>query len=134
MKLHNRDENFRSELTILPMVNVVFLLLIFFMLVGRIAPGDALNVSPPISVSGETQSGQPVRIVIAADGRMAIDGRSADLSTLAGIAEDRQRQNAAARFQLKADAALDANSLIRVMETLRSSGVQELTLLTELER
>ena len=116
------------------MVNVVFLLLIFFMLVGRIAPRDATYVSPPVSTSGETQSGKPTRILIAADGRMVFNEREVDIPVLSSIVAETLRKEPAAGFQLKADAALDADSIIRVMETLRHFGVRELTLLTELER
>ncbi|MCG8693196.1 MAG: biopolymer transporter ExbD, partial [Minwuiales bacterium] len=38
---------------ILPLINVVFLLLIFFMLAGRLSAGDPFRVDPPASVSAD---------------------------------------------------------------------------------
>lgn len=134
MRLRPSTEARRTELTVLPMVNVVFLLLIFFMLVGRIAPFDELDVTPPISESGEYESGNPARIVIGADGSMMMNGQAVDVTALVVLAADRVRANPGAHFQLKADANLEANQLIRIMEILRQTGVEQLTLLTENKR
>jgi len=134
VRLPTQQEERRLELTILPMVNVVFLLLIFFMLVGRIAPYDELDVAPPLSQGGEIESGRPVRIVVAADGRLLEGGQVLDMTALIVRVADRLRQNPAAQFQLKADAELEASRLIRLMEILRQAGVKQLTLLTESSR
>ena len=113
------------------MVNVVFLLLIFFMLVGRIAPNDSLDVSLPVSESGQAQSDELTQIVIAADGRMVLNGSELDMPALIGVVTDMVTQDSTKRFELKADAKLEANRLILIMEVLRQAGVEELALVTE---
>ena len=119
------------EITVLPMVNVVFLLLIFFMLVGRITPSDQLDVQPPVSQSSETVTGETIRILITAEGRMTLDGQPVRASMLGRVVSGRLQQDPDVSFHLKADAALDADRLIRVMEILRQAGVKELTLQTK---
>ena len=131
MRIHPPTENHRTEVTIVPMVNVVFLLLIFFMLVGRIAPNDSLDISLPVSSSGQARSDDLTHIVIAADGRMVLDGNELDMSALIGVVTDKVTEDSTTRFELKADAKLEANRLILVMEVLRQAGVQELALVTE---
>ena len=64
MKFSSQPQERRLDLTVLPMVNIVFLLLIFFMLVGRIAPTGELDVSPPVSPSGQIESGRSLRVEI----------------------------------------------------------------------
>ena len=134
MRIHPPAENHRTEVTIIPMVNVVFLLLIFFMLVGRIAPNDSLDISLPVSSSGQAQSDELTHIAIAADGRMVLDGDELDMSALIGVVADMVKEDSRTRFELKADANLEANQLILVMEVLRQAGVQELALVTERAR
>ena len=116
-----------------PMVNVVFLLLIFFMLVGRIAPNDSLDISLPVSVSSsdQAQSDELTYLAIAADGRMVLNGDELDMPALIGVVTDMVTEDSTTRFELKADANLEANRLILVMEVLRQAGVQELALVTE---
>lgn len=131
MRIFPPSEDHRVEVTVVPMVNVVFLLLIFFMLVGRIAPNDEIEVSPPISLSGQTQRGEPVQIIVAADGRIVLDGKELDPGAFNNAIAEMLGQNPDKHYQLKADAAVEANLLIRIMEMLRQAGVRELTLFTE---
>lgn len=133
MKFGLQSEERRLDLTVLPMVNVVFLLLVFFMLVGRIGPTEELEIAPPLSQSGQVESGKPQRIEIDRSGVMAMDGRIIDTTELIVSITDLLRQDPATQVQLKADARLDANRLVRVMETLRLIGVAKLTLVTERE-
>ena len=130
MKFSSQPQERRLDLTVLPMVNIVFLLLIFFMLVGRIGPTEELGVMPPVSPSGQVETGQSLRVEIGATGDMALDGRKIDMTELIVTLTDILRQNPATQIQLKADADLDANRLIKIMETLRLIGVGKLTLVT----
>lgn len=131
MKFSSQPQERRLDLTVLPMVNIVFLLLIFFMLVGRIAPTGELDVSPPVSPSGQIESGRSLRVEIGLTKEMALDGRRVDTTELIVTLTDILRQDPATQIQLKADADLDANHLIKIMEILRLIGVRKLTLVTE---
>ena len=131
MKFGSQPQERRLDLTVLPMVNIVFLLLIFFMLVGRIAPTGELDVSPPVSLSGQVESRRSLRVEISSTREMALDGRRIDTTELIVTLTDILRQDPATQIQLKADAGLDANHLIRIMEILRLIGVGKLTLVTE---
>ena len=131
MRINPPPEEHRVEVTVVPMVNVVFLLLIFFMLVGRIAPSDELDVSPPLSRSGQIQNDEPIRIIVPADGQILIEEDKVDTAVLDQTIAELLQKDPEQSFQLKADAALEANRLIQIMEILRQAGVRELTLLTE---
>lgn len=133
MKFGLQSQERRMDLTVLPMVNVVFLLLIFFMLVGRVGPKQELEISPPLSESGQADSGRPLRVEINRSGVIAFDGKVIDTTELIVVVTDLLRQDPSTQLQLKADAGLDANILIRIMETLRLIGVAKLTLVTERE-
>lgn len=131
MRINPPQEDHRVEVTVVPMVNVVFLLLIFFMLVGRIVPTNELDVSPPISYSSQVQSGEPIRIIVPADGPMILEDNEVDIAALDQAILDLLQQDPERQFQIKADAEIEANRLIHIMEILRQAGVRELTLLTE---
>jgi len=131
MKIKPPTESHRSELSVVPLVNVVFLLLIFFMLVGRLATPEPLDVQPPRSTSGKENIGQSVKILLTRDGRIAMDQ---DVVSHARLRERAARildRRPNATFQLKADGRVDAVAMIRLMEQLRAAGVERLSLLTE---
>src|SRR3546814_21197217 len=81
MQFRRRTSKFDGEGSILPLINVVFLLLIFFMLVGRLTQAAPFTVTPPVSQQAEAAEPQPAEappeaaIQIAADGRLAPNGR-----------------------------------------------------------
>ena len=115
----------------LPLINVVFLLLIFFILSGRLASVDPFQTEPPRSTSeGLTQEPQMV-VHVGADGRLALDGTIMDENGLrAAVA----RQGPPRTMHLKADGRAGAVRVVAVMELLRSAGVEKLDLLTLFER
>lgn len=120
----NQDER------ILPLINVVFLLLIFFMLAGQLAATDVFTIEPPQSLSeGKGDPGQLV-VLVAADGRLAMAGEAIDAAQLlprlkAALAEDAQ-----VRVYIKADAEASSVEVVKVMEVLRQAGAQRVHLIT----
>jgi biopolymer transport protein ExbD len=131
MKIDPPIEASRSELSVVPLVNVVFLLLVFFMLVGQITSPEPLRVDPPRSESGHEDTGQTVKILVTRDGRIAIDSEVIPALKLDDRVARIIAANPSASFQIKADGSADGVALIRTMERLRASGVKRLTLLTE---
>lgn len=104
--------------SIVPMINVVFLLLIFFLMTSRLAQPEPFEVTPPDAALDTTPEAEPV-LYINAEGRMSFDGVEGDaaLSALASSAAN------APVVQLRADAALEATQLARVLRQLADAGL-----------
>jgi len=112
----------------LPLINVVFLLLIFFMVTGRLSESDPFVVMPPQSSSEVPPGERDLVMHIHADGRMALDGRAVALEDLAAEVARLLPDGGAVR--LKADGDADAILVVGAMEALRDAGVERLNLLT----
>ena len=115
---------------ILPLINVVFLLLIFFMLTGKLASVDPIEVTPPRSASEGTIDARELVIVIGANGDLAFDGERIDQASLEESVAKRLIGDAGLQVWLKADSGTDSVQVITIMETLREAGVERLKLLT----
>ncbi len=115
---------------ILTLVNVVFLLLIFFMLTGAIHAVDYFDVTPPVSTSEETLLVNETVILVNADGRLSIDGKEVDAIDLQLSVSDKLAQQTELEVRLKADGNVDAVTVVKVMEWLEAVGVRHLNLLT----
>lgn len=63
-----------SPETIIALIDVVFFLLIFFMLIGRMDASAPFDVTPSTSLTGIDMPGGGVTIAIGADGALALDG------------------------------------------------------------
>ena len=67
-KWNNHREN-RDEEGVIPLINVVFLMLIFFMMAGQIQKSDPVSIVPPQSINQAKTERQPdVTIVIGTAG------------------------------------------------------------------
>jgi len=134
MRIPPPSEEARTEISVVPLVNIVFLLLIFFMLVGQVTTPEPLDVQPPRSVSGKQGPGESVTVLLTREGRIALERVLVPASELTGRASAILAERPDATFQLKADARVEAVRMISAMENLRAAGVERLTLLTEQER
>ena len=115
---------------ILPLVNVVFLLLIFFMLTGAIHAVEYFDVTPPVSTSKEIVLVNETVILVNADGRLSIDGKEVDAIDLQLSVSDKLARQPELEIRLKADGDVDAVTVVEVMELLEAVGVRHLNLLT----
>ena len=115
-----------EEDRILPLINLVFLLLIFFMFVGRLAVADPFRVEPPRSTNTAADNHGPAVLLVAADGRLALDGEPVEPGALAAVVGERRP----ASIGIKADAAVEAGRVVVVLRTLQAAGVERVRLLT----
>ena len=74
MKLRRSEPRVLPE-TIVALIDVVFFLLVFFMLVGRLDATAPFEVVPPLSHAGTDMPGGGTTATVAADGSLALDGR-----------------------------------------------------------
>lgn len=115
---------------ILPLTNVVFLLLIFFMLIGRLATPAAFSVDLPESQSKRPAQTSGLLVQIAANGRLALDGVPTTGSALQAVVARRLQANPRQPIRLQADSAVAASRVVTVMQRLRAAGAERLRLLT----
>ncbi len=114
---------------ILPLINIVFLLLIFFMIAGQLTSQDLFEITPPETENNTEDAAREPLILIAEDGRLALGGEAIDEAALmqrlrAMAAEQR------ASVRLKADAQADAAGVARLLQQMKDAGVGDVRLVT----
>ena len=110
----------------LPMINVVFLLLIFFLMSAQIVTPPPFELTPPASENGNPPSAR-LRLQIAPDGSLALadatnDAVWARLESLLPSAED--------TLLIRADATLPAAELAAVLARVSAIGFERIELAT----
>ncbi|WP_281953695.1 biopolymer transporter ExbD [Pseudophaeobacter arcticus] len=108
---------------ILPMINVVFLLLIFFLLSSQIAPRAPFAVTPPRLETGEP-SGSEALLFMAADGRLHFSGAQTQDAMAAVLAQASELDG----LSLRADANVPAREVAALITQLRDGGIRSVTL------
>ena len=119
-----------DEERILPLINVVFLLLIFFMVAGRLTGSDPFKVDPPTSANKHPAQKPEATVLIASDKRLALDGEVMSADALEKAMAGRIRSGGSTVVRVKADARAEGVRVVDVMERLRRAGVAKLRLLT----
>jgi biopolymer transport protein ExbD len=86
MKLARRPRRDSPE-TIVALIDVVFFLLVFFLLIGRMDATAPFQVTPPLAVTGSDLPGGGATVAVSATGDLALNGSPADRAkVLSGIA------------------------------------------------
>lgn len=106
----------RAE-SIVPMINVVFLLLIFFLMTAQIAPPEPFDVSPPTAEQVTEPDGELVLYVGKDDALQFQDtaGEAAYAAISASAGDGKV-------LQLRIDSSLDGDRLAQVMHRLAAVG------------
>lgn len=130
MRLHRSRRAAAGDGNVLPLINVVFLLLTFFMIAGVIERPDLFDVTPPSSLSASQPDGEYGLLLMSADGRLALNGRAITRDDLPDAVSSWLTEAAEQTLTLKADATAPALEVIEVVESLRAAGVPRVLLLT----
>ena len=115
------------------LINIIFLILIFFMISGTLRPFAERGLKLAKISTTTSATTTPARIVAFADGRLTYRGAELALDTsaiAAAIAAD-PALDRKARFTLIADADLDAAKAMRIISALQSVGIADIAILTE---
>lgn len=87
MKLNPKVRRKSDDSGLIPMINVVFLLLIFFMVAGVVESSPPLDVSLPESTHAEDPLAQRL-LYVSADGKLALDGEEVSEVHLASMLQE----------------------------------------------
>lgn len=125
MKLAPAPSRPRPREAIVPMINVVFLLLIFFLMTASIGTPPPFDLALPEG-AGEAQADAPDTLFVSADGTLAFGvGRGPEaLAAIAGIA------GSGRSLDIRADRDLPADVLARLLPRLAALGLSDVRLVT----
>ena len=119
----NPDDN------LIPLINIVFLLLIFFMIAGQIDQFSGNEIVPPTSGSDTPIPVAPVVIELLAEGQLRMKG---DYLTPESLATELPRLGELSGLQIsiRADAQARARDLDALLMVLREQHIQRVSLVT----
>lgn len=113
----------------LPLINIVLLLMIFFMLLGAIAPAMPIELEPVASLTLERADASSAGLMIGRNLEMSFGGQVFARSELAQQARRWHRAHPRGELQLKTDARADASEVMQALQILRSAGIEKINLL-----
>jgi biopolymer transport protein ExbD len=133
MNLRPRPQEY-PEVSLTPLIDVVLLLLIFFMISTTFTRESRLEISLPEASSEPVPTPQsPLEIVVDAQGRYSVDERELPSNEVAVVTaalraalSDRSERSVV----IRADAATPHRFVVRVMDVAARLGIQQLSIAT----
>ena len=125
----------RRESDLTSLINIVFLILIFFVVAGALRPFSARDVALAKVAKGDAEAVSPGVLIVRRDGGLTYRGQDVDLATLAELVRVQMlrgsRPAALGVFTVVADGRLPAKRLLEVSGVLKGAGVERVALMVE---
>jgi biopolymer transport protein ExbD len=120
------EESAQIDLT--SMMDVVFIMLIFFIVTTSFVKEAGIEVNRPTASSAERQERGNIMIAVSESGAVWIDGRHIDLRAVRANVERLRAENPEGSVLIQADEAARTGILVQVMDQVRLAGVHNVAI------
>ena len=121
------------EINLTPMLDVVFILLIFFIITASFVQETGIKVSLSQAESAVAQEKDPIRISIDRHGEIRVKDQVMDIRTLQGMLQKMHLENPQRAVIILADKASDNASLVKVLDQVHRAGIENIAIAAELD-
>jgi biopolymer transport protein ExbD len=120
-----------AEINITPMLDVVFIMLIFFIVTASFVKQPGASVIKPGAEQAIAINGATLLIGVKADGAIWIDNRRIELHEIRQTVERAKAENPESRVVIMADRSSRIGLLTRIMDQVRLAGAEAVSVATE---
>lgn len=121
-----------AELNMAPLIDMVFILLIFFLVTTSFVKETGIDVSRPTAATAVSQSKASILIGIDNANRIYIDHREVDVRAVRANVERALAENPEGAVVVVADKASNTGTAIQVMDGCRMAGARNVSLAAKL--
>ena len=128
--MSRRRERLAATVELAPLIDIVFLLLIFFMVSATFIRRSELHIELPEARGARPAASAAVTITVRRDGGYAVNGRPTAASALAGALASASGEDEALRAVIAADALAPHQAVVGAMDASSQSGLTRISILT----
>ena len=134
MKLGIRKAK-KARIEILPLIDIVFLLLVFFIYAMlSMAVHNSLPVALPVSSSASLDKNISVAVTVRENGSVYVGKKEMALEELSGFLYKKNTEDPGTDVMLFADRTLSYQKLFRVLDHIKKAGIHRISLQAEVEQ
>jgi biopolymer transport protein ExbD len=131
MRKRGGREAEESEINLTPMLDVVFIMLIFFIVTASFVKEAGIDVNRPDAATAEKKERGNILIAITDNGQIWIDKRQVDPRALQANIERLHAENPQGSVVIEADKESRNKYLVQAMDAARLAGVTNVALAAE---
>jgi len=121
----------QTEINVSPLIDMVFILLIFFIVTSVFVTAAGIEVSKPIASTQEPQQGDLILIAVGPQGDIWIDGEMIDPRFIRSRFELRLADAPNSSIVIQADQTSNNEQLMLILEAARDANINDVSISAE---
>ncbi|MEX2523647.1 MAG: biopolymer transporter ExbD [Gammaproteobacteria bacterium] len=130
-KIAQAEAEEESDVNITPLIDIVFIMLIFFIVTATFIKETGIDVNKPDAPTAVVKENANILVAIDADNSIWIDGRRVDIQSVRPNIERLHAENPQGSVVIQADKESKTDTLIGVMDASRQAGVYNVSIAAE---
>ena len=131
MAVRRQREEDEIEINITPMLDIVFIMLIFFIVTTSFVKEPGISPQKPTAETAAEKSRGNVLIAISQTGQIWMDKRSVELGQVRALVESALAENPESSAVIIADEQANSGTLIDLMDQIRLGGIGNISIAAE---
>lgn len=132
MQLRNLRTTKKPKLMIIPMIDIIFFLLVFFMMsMLSMVVQKSVPVNLPSATTAKVDIQRKVPVTVMADNSIYVDDKKLDLNGMVRYLQVEQAKGQDLTIILRGDANAQYGTMVQVLDTLKSMNLTKIAIATE---
>ncbi len=132
MRRQRRGSVEEEEVNLTPMLDVVFIMLIFFIVTASFVKESGMDVNRPDAATAVVKPRGNILVAITPNGQIWIDKRQVDVRAVRANIERLYAENPQGAVVIQADADSKNGLLVAVMDAAKLAGVENISIAAEI--
>ena len=128
-----RGRRIRIHLDIAPLIDIVLLLLVFFMLTANFITQPGIKITLPKAKTSKPQEEENIIVFITEDNKIFLNDREIDIDELKDALEEELKTAEKKIVILKADEKINLGLAVKVMDIAKQAKAENLVISTQIE-
>lgn len=120
-----------SHIDVAPLVDVVFNLLLFFVITYNVVADPAVKIRLPESKTADSQAEEQVVIALSREGQAYLGEKAVQVEELPPLVQEALKRCKEPSVKIKADQEVPVSLLLKVVDAVKLSGCSTFSIATE---
>jgi biopolymer transport protein ExbD len=126
-------EEEENEINLTPMLDVVFIMLIFFIVTATFIKEAGIDVNRPDAILADSQDDAAILIAISSSDEIWVDRKETDPRALRSVIERLHLENPKGSIVIQADEESTNEKLVAVLEAAKAAGVSNVAIAADVD-
>ena len=125
---YSNDSSDEAAIDMTPMLDIVFIMLIFFLVTTSFVKEAGLEVNRPTASSAQTVKKGNIMVAIGAAGDVWVDKRRIEVDAVRANIERLRAESPDGAVVIQADTEANAGVVVKVMDQIKMAGVESISI------